>query len=162
MGDCLSEEQVEDVRNLFLTFGKDSDGKATKAEVEAALRERNTNLSNEELEFMMRMIDIADNGVVSFEEFLKMAALCECGEDLSELQVKQLFRAFDKDGDGVLSSDEIKQIWNIWQRQATDGNARRLSDEEMNAMIKVIDENGDGQIDYEEFYKAFRYFPVNK
>lgn len=151
MADCLTEEQVEDVRNLFSTFDKDSDGKATKAEIEAALRERNKDLSNEEIEFMMRMIDIDGNEVISFAEFLKMATLCECGgEDLSELQIKQLFRAFDKDGNGVLSADEIKQLWNI---ASSDGNARQLSDEEMNDMIKVIDENGDGQIDYEEFAK---------
>lgn len=145
----LTEEQMDDVRNLFATFDKDGKGTLTKSEAEAAIRSRNENLSDDEMNLMMRMLDIGTSGEVTFDEFLKMAALCECGEELSEVQVKQLFRAFDIDGNGVLSADELKKIWNM----ASAGCAKHASDAEMDAMIKSIDINGDGQIDYDEFAK---------
>ena len=142
----LTEEQMEDARSLFATFDKDGSGKIPKSDVEAAIRTRNENLSDEEINLMMRMLDIDNSDDVTFDEFLKMAALCECGEELSELQIKQLFRAFDIDGNGVLSADEVKQVWRSFV-------SKKVSDEEMNEMIKAIDTNGDGQIDYEEFAK---------
>lgn len=143
----FSEEEVEDIRSLFLLYDKDGSGQITKSEVAAAISCRNGNLSYSDVYFMMRMLDIDGSDNVSFDEFLTMALLCKCGEELSELQIKQLFKAFDSDGDGVLSADELKQLWNI----ATNSNNKQISDEQMNDMIKAIDTNGDGQIDYEEF-----------
>ena len=146
----LTEEQLEDARSLFVTFDKDGSGTLSKSEVEAAIRGRNENLSDEEIDFMMRMLDIDGHDDVNLDQFLTMAALCEYGEELSELQTKQIFRAFDSDGNGVLSADELKQIWSI----AASNNTKQVSDEEMDEMIKAMDANGDGQIDYEEFAKA--------
>ena len=143
----FTKEELEDIRSLFVTFDKDGNGKITKSEVATAMHSRNGNLSYGEVNFMMRMLDIDGSDDVSFDEFLKMATLCQCGEELSELQIKELFQAFDTDGNGVLSTDEIKQIWSI----ATSSHDKQMSDEEMNEMIKAIDTNGDGQIDYEEF-----------
>ena len=145
----FSEEQVEDIRSLFLSYDKDGSGQITKSEVAAAMSGRNGNLSYSDVNFMMRMLDIDGSDDVGFDEFLTMAMLCKCGEELSELQIKQLFKAFDTDGDGVLSAGELKQLWNI----ATTSNTKQISDEQMNEMIKAIDTNGDGKIDYEEFVK---------
>ena len=145
----LTEEEMDDIRSLFGGYDKDGSGKITKSEVAAAMSGRNGNLSYSDVNFMMRTLDIDGSDDVSFDEFLTMAILCQGGEDLSELQIKQLFKAFDTDGDGVLSADELKQLWNI----ATTSNTKQISDEQMNEMIKAIDTNGDGQIDYEEFVK---------
>ena len=149
----LTEEQVEDARNLFVTMDKDGSGTLSKSEVEAAIRGRNENLSDDEINFMMRIIDFDGNDEANFDQFLTMLALSEFGDGLSELQMKQLFRAFDSDGNGVLSADELKRIWSIANSADTFG--QQVSDEEMDRMIKAMDTNGDGQIDYGEFSKAF-------
>jgi len=49
---------------------------------------------------------------------------------------------FDKDGNGLISSDEIKEVL---------GFGKTLSEEAVNEIIKQVDENGDGQISFEEF-----------
>ena len=149
----LTEEQVEDARNLFVAMDKDGSGTLSKSEVEAAIRGRHENLSDTEINFMMRIIDLDRNDEANFDQFLTMLALSEFGDRLSELQMKQLFRAFDSDGNGVLSADELKRIWSI--ATSADTFRQQVSDEEMDKMIKAMDTNGDGQIDYCEFSKAF-------
>ena len=133
-----------------MTFDKDGDGKVTGSEVAAALHAHHKNRSEDEIGYMMRMLDFDCNKLVDFSEFLKMAALFESNNNTGELQIKQLYRAFDKDQNGLLSAEEIKQLWNI---APSDENTKNLSENEMNEMIQAIDINGDGQIDYEEFLK---------
>lgn len=49
---------------------------------------------------------------------------------------------FDKDGGGSISKDEIKQILSYGQD---------VNNDTIDAIIKQIDENGDGEISWEEF-----------
>ena len=150
----LTKEQIEDARSLFNLFDKDNNGRLTKSEVEAAIRSRNENLSDDQISLTMRLLDFGANGYITFDEFLKMGCdmneLCEFDEELSEVQLKQLFRAFDIDGNGILSIDEVTKIMSM----ATAGCAKQPSDQEMEEMMKEIDINGDWQIDYNEFAKA--------
>ena len=51
---------------------------------------------------------------------------------------------FDKDGSGIISADEIREVLCF-------GGANSLSAEAVDAIIKQVDENGDGEIQFEEF-----------
>ena len=48
---------------------------------------------------------------------------------------------FDKDGGGSISIDEVKQILSFGQN---------LDDAAVNLIIKQVDENGDGEISFDE------------
>jgi len=54
---------------------------------------------------------------------------------------------FDKDGSGLISAEEIKEVL---------GFGKTLSEEAVNEIIKQVDENGDGQISFEEFAAMMR------
>jgi Ca2+-binding EF-hand superfamily protein len=54
---------------------------------------------------------------------------------------------FDKDGGGTISKDEIKQILAYGQD---------VSNETVDAIIKQIDENGDGEISFQEFQEMMK------
>ena len=49
---------------------------------------------------------------------------------------------FDKDGGGTISTDEIREVLSVGQN---------LSEDVVNQIIKQVDENGDGEIQFEEF-----------
>jgi Ca2+-binding EF-hand superfamily protein len=56
-----------------------------------------------------------------------------------------LRQVFDKDNDGYISAAELRHVLtNIGEK---------LSDEEVDEMIREADIDGDGQINYEEFVK---------
>jgi len=51
---------------------------------------------------------------------------------------------FDKDGSGVISADEIREVLQF-------GGSNTLSAEAVDIIIKQVDANGDGEISFEEF-----------
>jgi len=63
----------------------------------------------------------------------------------AESEMKAAFDAFDTDGSGALSVDELKAVMTI------SGGDDPLSEEEINSLIAAFDDNGDGELQYEEF-----------
>jgi len=70
-----------------------------------------------------------------------MAAMAK--PKMTEDEIRAQFKALDKDGNGVVSADEIREVLTAL--------GDRLSDEDVNDMIRDVDTDGDGQVNYEEF-----------
>ena len=62
---------------------------------------------------------------------------------MTEEEIRAQFKALDKDGNGVVSAEEIREVLTAL--------GDRLSDEDVNEMIRDVDTDGDGQVNYEEF-----------
>lgn len=76
---------------------------------------------------------------MDFPEFLTMMGKkLESSEHQDELQVA--FKEFDKDGNGFISRDELKEVMH--------SVGDMLTDDELDAMIKRADIDKDGQVDY--------------
>lgn len=63
----------------------------------------------------------------------------------SEEEIKEAFKVFDKDGNGFISAAELRHVMT--------NLGEKLTDEEVDEMIREADVDGDGQINYEEFVK---------
>ncbi|KAF4637827.1 hypothetical protein G7Y89_g247 [Cudoniella acicularis] len=61
----------------------------------------------------------------------------------TEAELHEAFRVFDRNNSGTISSDELRYVMNSIGEDFTD--------EEIDAMIREADLNGDGTIDYAEF-----------
>jgi Ca2+-binding EF-hand superfamily protein len=60
-------------------------------------------------------------------------------------EIKEAFNAFDLDHNGFVGAAEIRHVLiNIGEQ---------VSDEEVDEMIRMIDKDGDGQVNLEEFYE---------
>ena len=102
--------------------------------------------TKEELGIMIENVDQNKNGTVDFEEFLiMMNAMREESEQRedSEDDISQAFKVFDKDGDGLITAQEIQETML--------GLGENISEAEVKAMVVEADLNGDGFIDYSEF-----------
>ena len=56
---------------------------------------------------------------------------------------------FDKDGGGTISHDEIREVFN-------QSGANNLDPTTVEEIIKEIDANGDGEIDFDEFKQMMK------
>lgn len=58
-----------------------------------------------------------------------------------ESEIREAFEVFDKDGNGFISAQELRQV------MASLGE--KLSEEELDEMMREADVDGDGQINFE-------------
>ena len=83
-------------------------------------------------------MDQKGNGTIDFPEFLSLMARKGTEEELIEV-----FKIFDRDGDGFISAAELRHEMN--------NVGKKLADEEADEIIHEADVDGDGQIDsYED------------
>ena len=81
---------------------------------------------------------IIGNGEIDFPEFLTMMAKKHQVDPEQEL--REAFRVFDKNGDGFISAEELRIVMTSL--------GERLTDKEVDDMLKEADSNNDGKIDY--------------
>lgn len=60
-----------------------------------------------------------------------------------EMEINVISRVFDVDGNGLIDREELRKVMASLNES--------LSEEELDAMIKEADINGDGQISFDEF-----------
>lgn len=133
-------EEKRDLEKIFKMMDKDGNGTLDREEVHAGFEEHfGIQMTEEQIDQMFEAVDIDQNGAIDYTEFV-MATMSE--KDLiSQQKLKGAFRLFDKDGSGAISPAEIKRALGISNDQ----------DEALNKLISEIDENGDGEIQFEEF-----------
>ncbi len=131
----LQDSEIKILRDIFITLDNNQDGTLTVDEIkEGVSKLKDVKLDVEEI---FSSIDTDGSGVINYTEFL--AATIDQKVYLKEERLYEAFKAFDKDGSGKISTDEIKNV------MQTDDESKILE------LIKTFDTNGDGEIDYNEF-----------
>ena len=144
MADQLTEEQIAEFKEAFSLFDKDGDGTITTKELGTVMRSLGQNPTEAELQDMINEVDADGNGTIDFPEFLSLMARKIKDTDTEE-ELREAFKVFDRDGNQLISAPELRQV------MATLGE--KLTDEEVDEMIREADIDGDGQINYAEFVK---------
>ncbi|RXH96674.1 hypothetical protein DVH24_009178 [Malus domestica] len=157
MAEQLTEEQIAEFKEAFCLFDKDGDGRSsfdscfcldigciTTKELGTVMRSLGQNPTEAELQDMISEVDADQNGTIDFSEFLNLMARKMKDTD-SEEELKEAFKVFDKDQNGFISAAELRHVMaNLGEK---------LTDEEVSEMIREADDDGDGQVNYEEFVR---------
>lgn len=104
-------------------------------ELGTVMRNLGQNPTEEALRQMINEVDADGSGTIDFPEFLTLMARKMKTQD-SEAEIIEAFKVFDKDNSGKISADELRQVMN--------NLGERLSDAEVEEMIREADTNGDG------------------
>jgi calmodulin len=80
-------------------------------------------------------------GTFGFPELLQVVASLLSGARTSEDEIREAFKVFDRDGNGYVNAAELKHVMT--------NLGEKLTDAEVDEMIREIDVEGDGQINYE-------------
>jgi len=139
-------DDVKELRNVFLAFDLDGDGRLTKNELVQGMTQVMTKgEATHDVEKIMEKIDVDKNGFIEYEEFLR--ASLDKEKLLSKENIKLAFDLFDQDGSGDISKEELKNVLGK-------GQTVEVNDNVWNSIIREIDFNSDGKISFEEFFKA--------
>jgi calcium-dependent protein kinase len=136
-------DDIKELRNVFMAFDLNGDGRLTKDElIEGLCQVMTKGEAYENVETMMGSLDVDKNGFIEYEEFL--TATLNKKKLLSKENIKIAFEMFDKDNSGYISKDKLKIVLGS-------GSNNKLNDDVWSTMVKEIDHNKDGKISFEEF-----------
>ena len=144
----LDDEQIAELREIFRSFDRNKDGSLTQLELGSLLRSLGLKPSPDQLEDLIQKADTNSNGLIEFSEFVRLVSpeILSAKSPYTEDQLQQLFKMFDRDGNGFITAAELAHS------MAKLGHA--LTAEELTGMIKEADTDGDGRINFQEFSQA--------
>jgi calcium-dependent protein kinase len=138
----IPEDQITALRQAFSKMDVNGDGQLTYDELKTGLKEiPEINISEDDFMQAMQVMDANQNNLIDYTEFI--AACLQSYNYLKENHLRSAFAYFDKDDSGTISQDEL--------RDCLHGEDFTLTEDQINDLLKGVDQNNDGQIDYTEF-----------
>lgn len=139
IAESLSEEEIAGLREMFKAMDTDNSGAITFDELKAGLRRYGSTLKDTEIRDLMDAADVDNSGTIDYGEFI--AATVHLNKLEREEHLVAAFRYFDKDGSGYITVDELQQAC----------IEHNMEDVFLEDVIKEVDQDNDGRIDYGEF-----------
>lgn len=141
--DFAAMEVANQFKYIFDVIDENGDGKLSPFELSELLfcfgYERS--IAAKEAQGMLRAMDCNGDGFVDMDEF--MEAVGRSGE-VEEDHLMDAFRIFDIDRNGKISAQELQLV-------LVRLGCNKCSLEECTRMIKAVDKDGDGFVDFQEF-----------
>lgn len=104
-----SDDDVSEEMQIFLKLDKNKDGYITLKELKEGMKD----LDNiDELTEILKGVDVDNNGAINYTEFI--AATLDQNLIVNQTnKIKDAFKIFDIDGDGVIDEEEMKAAFNL-------------------------------------------------
>lgn len=155
----------DELKRVFATFDKNSDGFITKQELRDSLKNIGIVMADKDIDDMVKNVDTNGDGLIDLDEFCDSFASLfikeETGPDRDQGggssdnttagsitvdgDLKEAFDIFDGDKDGLITVEELGFV--LSSLGFREGN--RLED--CKEMIRKVDVDGDGMVSFEEF-----------
>lgn len=104
----IPEDQIKALRDTFSQFDKNGDGQLTTQELKTGIAKiQGCSMTEKDVEQIMRVMDSNRNGYIDYTEFI--AGCLQSYNYLKENHLKTAFSYYDKDSNGTISLDELKQ-----------------------------------------------------
>jgi calcium-dependent protein kinase len=144
----LNEDQIKSLRETFMALDKNGDGLLTPLEMKEGLHKAGLKEIPADLQQILEDVDSDGSGVIDYTEFL--AATLDKRLYLQEDVCWSAFRLFDRNGDGKISTEELKLVLDTGDVNDI------LGGKDIDAIMKEVDSSGDGHIDFQEFMAMMR------
>ncbi|KAI3779017.1 hypothetical protein L2E82_08443 [Cichorium intybus] len=143
---------MDQVKQVFNRFDVNGRGKITATELVDVMKALGSDTSLDVVKRIMEDIDTDSDGFINLEEFagfLKGNAGDEDDGGIKELQ--DAFKLYDLNKNGLISASELHQILSRLGESCTVDDCTN--------MIKSVDSDGDGYVNFEEFRKMMSNNP---
>lgn len=158
----LLKARLISAETAFALFDKNKDGTISREEFRSAMNNMGIKLQPAELDSIMRSIDTDLDGGIKYREFIKKLQIYGAQIVTEEQQIlntvyesikklgyslHEVFQIFDRDNDGEISRQDLLDSFNNF--------GLGLSVAQIEKIMKLIDSNKDGAIEFSEFNRVF-------
>ncbi|KAJ8570591.1 hypothetical protein K7X08_037563 [Anisodus acutangulus] len=139
IAESLSGEEIAGLKEMFKMIDADNSGHITLEELKKGLERVGANLKDSEIVSLMQAADIDNSGTIDYGEFI--AAMLHLNKIQKEDHMYAAFSYFDEDGSGYITKDELQNACDKFG----------LSNIPIDELMREVDQDNDGRIDYSEF-----------
>ncbi|KAA0187132.1 putative Calmodulin A [Hyalella azteca] len=143
MAHRLGAREIESAKECFAIYSINH--KLPRNNLGKALRSLGANPSNQDLQQMIAKMRVPDP--LSLQDFLSVLEQDFPPPD-SEEEIREAFGVFDKDGEGTISASELKHVLMTM--------GEKLTQEEVELIVREADVDEEGQIRYEQFVSIMK------
>ncbi|XP_062305367.1 calcium-binding protein 2 [Osmerus eperlanus] len=142
----LAQAELDELAEAFKLF-EQGDGYMNYKDVAECMRTMGYMPTEMELLEIVQQIKMRMGGLMDFDDFCELMGPRMMSETVDMLGLKELksaFQQFDTDGDGKITQDEMKEAVKSLLGE-------KLKKGELEEILKEMDINGDGDVDFDEF-----------
>lgn len=149
----LTSRELQDFEDTFLAFDKSGRGSITKEQLAEVMREQ-MKIPAQEISRIFVGLDCCSENELRYTTFI--AAMVASRIKLHEDKVRVAFEAFDHDGSGYITAENLTNSCSGQPRGPPNmiQERSRLSKHEAELWIREVDYKGNGVIDYDSFLLA--------
>lgn len=114
----LMEDIINEYKEAFNILDQDGDGAIKSEDIERLLITMNQKPSAEEMKDIMLTLDPEQTGEISFIQFIKFSIMCQRTFN-REATLRNVFLAFDRNGDGNLNASELFYVMKALKMNVT-------------------------------------------
>ena len=144
--DYLTYEEIEEYQEAFNSFDQDNLGTISTSEVGSVIRSLGHVISDEEIDFMIREIDIDENKVLDFQEFIGLMSKILKEKD-TERELIDAFSTLDTGNLGHITANRMLHLQDSKGKYV-------FSKQDINRILEVVDSKKEGIIDHRKFINA--------
>lgn len=138
-----------ELKRVFQMFDRNGDGHITKKEMADSLDKLGIYIPGDDLEAMIQKIDVNHDGCVDMDEFGELYQTIMDERDEDE-DMREAFNVFDQNGDGFITVEELRSVLGSL------GLKQGRTVEDCKQMIRKVDVDGDGMVNFKEFKQMMR------
>ena len=138
------KEYLQAYKEAFDLIDVNKDGEITMDELKKFFFGLGEKLTDSDIQDMINEADFEGNGTITFESFVKLLDGKLRSEEVQE-EIIETFKKFDVDNNGLIGPEDIYNLLHSFNQDITIGEAED--------MIKNVDIDDDGMVNYQEFVK---------
>jgi Ca2+-binding EF-hand superfamily protein len=147
---------MSEIKGAFSKIDQDGNGAINTSKLSSLMQVMGENLTSTEIKIMLKLCDITECGEITFSAFCTMwvnyyleeYSSEEKGREMTIEEIKAFFSAFDENGDGFISRNELQL--------GMKGLGEMVNSLEINSIIEEVDVDGDGRVNFKEFIALMR------
>ena len=143
----LTDDHLLELREAFTLFDSEHKGALDARELKAAIRAMGYEIKKDQVRKMISEVGKDPSQLVTFEDFAEMMR-DKMHDKGSKEEIMKIFQLFDDEQVGKISVRNLKRI--------AMEIGEPVTDDELREMIDEADRDGDGALNFDEFYRVMK------